>query len=443
MSNESELDDKNNLIDVLIDNDEASENVENIFMEPSKEELQDTINETKIELTEEDKDKYKPVEKKKRGRQTNKIPSSDELDEMTDEEVIDNMSDQDKELYMEFSAFLEDKAKIKQDDGIKEIIPTGIDVLDAILGGGFAVGTLGMVAGPPGSGKSMIAIQTMASAQQKYKGNMLVSYLDSEEATTTVRMSNLGVKYPKIKPYNDITVEKVFKFIEGLCLYKEVKNIIDIPSIVVWDSVANTLSQKEREVEDISYALAYKARLLSLLIPKYVSKLAIYNICLICVNQLRDSIQIGPYQKPKEMKFMSEGKTVPGGNTLKFNAFHFLEMRVKGSLSADKLYGFDGIACEVHCVKNKLFPPNIKVLILGDFVRGFSNFWTNYSFLVSNKRIDSGAWNKIVNDPKQTKFRTKDAFNLYNTDLYFKEMFDAETKDTIKKELIEKNNPEI
>lgn len=286
---------------------------------------------------------------------------------------------------------------------------------------------------------SMLAIQSMGAAQRKYNGNILVSMLDSEEATTTIRMSNLGVKNPKIKPYNDITVEKVFKFLEGMCLYKEMKGIVDTPSVVVWDSVANTLSQREREVEDINSVIGYKGRLLSLLIPKYISKLSTYNICLIAINQLRDVIQIGPFTPAKELKFMSQGKTMPGGNSFKFNAFHLIEMKTKETVTRDK-FGFDGYFAEMFCVKNKLFPPNIKIPIAGNFVHGFSNYWTNYRFLVDNKRMITGAWNYLADLPN-TKCRTKDMLETYNTNPLFKEAFDKAVKETIQTEIIEKHNP--
>ena len=172
------------------------------------------------------------------------------------------------------------------------------------------------------------------------------------EATTAIRLAMLGVKYPNIKPYVDITVEKVFKFLEGLCLFKQNKDVVDIPSVVVWDSIANTLSQKEREAEDVNSVIGYKARMLSILVPKYVAKCAQHNICLIAVNQLRDVISMGPFSTPKDLKFMSGSKSIPGGNTLKFNSFHLVEMKVKSVIDREK-YGFDGIVCKIKCVKNK------------------------------------------------------------------------------------------
>lgn len=422
---------------------------ESEFPEIPPEVFEKSLNDIKIEITDEDKQKYnKEVinsEKKKPGRKPGvkkDIPTPDEVThQMTDEEIESGMDQKTKDLYMEFNSFLEDKTDIKSDSGIKETIPTGIDVLDTIMGGGFAIGSMGVITGQPGSGKSMIAIQCMGAAQRKYNGNVIVSMLDSEEATTTIRMSNLGVRNPKVKPYNDITVEKVFKFLEGMCLYKEMKGIIETPSIVVWDSVANTLSQREREAEDINSVIGYKGRLLSLLIPKYVAKLSIYNICLITINQLRDVISIGNFAPAKELKYMSQGKTMPGGNSLKFNAFHLLEMKAKETAAEEK-FGFNGFFAEINCVKNKLFPPNIKVSVAGNFVTGFSNFWTNYKFLVDNKRIVTGAWNYLVDLPL-TKLRTKDFENQYREDPVLREAFDKSLKECLQTELVDKHNPKI
>lgn len=346
-----------------------------------------------------------------------------------------------KELYEEFSTFLEVKEDMKPETELKKTIPIGIDLLDAVLGGGFAIGAFSIIVGQPGSGKSMLAMKALGQGQREYNGEMLGGYLDSEVSTTSIRLSNLGVRYPKLKPYSDITIEKVFKFIEGLCLFKEKKKIISTPSIVVWDSIANTLSEKEREAEDVNSIIGFKARMLSTYIPKYVAKLGQHNISLIAVNQLRDVMNIGQFAPAKDLKFMSASKDMPGGNVLKFNAFHLLEMKVGTVLTQDK-YGFDGIIAKVKCVKNKLFSPNIEVEVLGSFTTGFSNFWTNYHFLIKTKRLNSGAWNYLINLPDK-KFRTKDAKKLYHKDKNFKEKFDESTKEAIQTEIIDKYNPEI
>jgi len=390
----------------------TEENIENLEIDTK--EILDSV---KVEVSEEDLEETKQPKK-----------SKDDTDKLA------------QELYEEFSTFLEDKADMKPEVELKKTIPTGIDLLDAILGGGFAIGALSIIVGQPGSGKSMLAMQALAKGQQVYNGQMIGGYLDSEESTTQIRLANLGVRYPKLKPYSDITVEKVFKFLEGLCLFKQKKKILDIPSMVVWDSIANTLSEKEREAEDVNSVIGYKARMLSILIPKYVAKLGQHNVSLIAVNQLRDVMSIGQFAPAKDLKFMSASKDMPGGNVLKFNAFHLLEMKVGTVLTQEK-YGFDGVIARTKCVKNKLFAPNIEIEILGSFNTGFSNFWTNYHFLSKTKRLSTGAWNYLVNLPEK-KFRTKDAEQLYNTDDNFKKSFDSAVQEAIQTEIIEKYNPD-
>lgn len=346
-----------------------------------------------------------------------------------------------KELYAEFHSFLEAKSDIVADEGVKGVISTGVDVADAILGGGFAIGGLNIIVGQPGSGKTMLAAQTLGEGQKQYKGELLGGFLDSEEATTAKRLAALGVRYPNLNPYVDITVEKVFKFLEGLCLFKQNKKIIETPSVVIWDSIANTLSQKEREAEDVNSVIGYKARMLSILIPKYVAKCAQHNICFIAVNQLRDVISIGPFSAPKDLKFMTASKSMPGGNVLKFNAFHLVEMKVKSVIDREKM-GFDGVVAKIKCVKNKLFTPNIEVEIVGSFNSGFSNFWTNYNFMTTTKRMNTGAWNSLVTLPDK-KFRTKDAYTLYQEDEVFRNAYDVSAKEAIQTEIVDKYSQEM
>lgn len=350
--------------------------------------------------------------------------------------------DETKKLYEEFSSFLEQKEGFVEDVGVKETISTGIDLADAILGGGFVIGALNIIVGQPGSGKTMLAIQMLAQGQKQFKGKLLGSFLDAEESTTTVRMSNLGVKYPKIKPYVDITVEKVFKFLEALCVFKQEKDLIDTPSIVIWDSIANTLTVKEREAEDPKSVIGYKARVLSMTIPQYVSKCAKNNICLLAINQLRDVLSLDMFApSSNDFKFMTSSKTMPGGNVLKFNAFQLVEMKLGKIIEPEKL-GFEGIRVKMNCVKNKLFPPNVPVSLVGSFTEGFSNFWTNYEFMRDHKRMVTGAWNYLVDLPEK-KFRTKDALDLYKKDETFREAFDKAAKETIQTEIIDKYDIKI
>ena len=89
-----------------------------------------------------------------------------------------------------------------------------------------------------------------------------------------------------------------------------------------------------------------------------------------------------------------------------------------------------------------MFPPNVEVPVVGSFVTGFSNFWTNYNFLKTTKRLNAGAWNYLISYPDK-KFRTKDAPQLYKEDSKFKEKFDEAVSEAIDTEIIKKYNPVV
>lgn len=369
-----------------------------------------------------------------------------ELDETDNIKPIDaKQLDEDEnatnELFTEFNDFLKKKTDLVEDVKVRALVPTGIQLLDTILGGGFPVGAMSMIVGQPGSGKSMLAFQTLGNAQKHFNGKLLGNVLDSEHSASRVRLANLGVRNPMLNPHNEITVESVFKYVEAVCLFKEKKNIIDVPSLVIWDSIANTLTQKEIEAEDPNSVIGYKARLLSLCVPKYVAKCSKYNICMITVNQLRDNMQMGIFKPKKELKFLTGDKTVPGGNVLRFNAFHLIEMSTGKELTQDK-YGFSGVEVKLKCVKNKLFPPNITISLYGSFTSGFSNFWTNYYMLADYKRLNTGAWNYLIDLPDK-KFRTKDAPDLYEKEEGFRKAFDAAVESVLKEEYIDKYQTEL
>jgi len=54
--------------------------------------------------------------------------------------------------------------------GDEALVRTGIDALDAVLGGGFPRGTIGTLEGPPSSGRSALAARLLASATRRGLG---------------------------------------------------------------------------------------------------------------------------------------------------------------------------------------------------------------------------------------------------------------------------------
>lgn len=339
------------------------------------------------------------------------------------------------EFQDEFDAFLNKKIDVSNDNGGEyEKIPTGIDLLDCMSGGGLPVGQFIQFVGLPGSFKSTLVAQYVGNAQKHFNGKMLCVYYDTEVTMTKKRLIQLGVCNPPLKPYDDITIEQLFQTIEAMCAYKESKGI-DIPSIIVWDSIANTSTLKERSTDEINQTLGLKQKLLSQLLPRYLPRLQSAKIQLIATNQLRDRLDVGMYGPPPDLKGLGSFD-IPGGKAIKFNCSTLLMLQNRAELKEEQ-YGFRGYLLEAKFIKNKHFQPQIKFDLVTDFSKGIDNFFTNYKLLSENKRLQTGAWNHLVTIP-DVKFRTKDAKHLYNTDERFKQAFDKEVKDVLQTVYIDK-----
>jgi len=358
---------------------------------------------------------------------TKGIVDSIKLDD--DEKNALKNSDVDSGLQMELDQFINDKVEIDNSCGGQFMqIKTGVDLLDHLSGGGFNVGGFTMVIGNPGSFKSTLMAQIIGYNQKVYNGQMLTVYFDTEASMTTKRLAQLGVKNPLIKPYSDCTVEKLFKTIEAICAYKQTKGLTEIPTIIVWDSIANTSTDAERGTDNINSTMGLKQKLISQLLPRYLNKMVESKICLLGINQMRDRLNVGMYAPAPDLMHTANFE-IPGGKALKYNASHMLKLQNRGEIKKE-MYEFDGAKVEIEFLKNKAFSSYIKAPIIVDYKHGVSNFWTNYTLLVDNAQLKPGAWNYLIKYPEK-KFRTKDAPETYETDPKFKEVFDNAVKEVL------------
>lgn len=366
-------------------------------------------------------------EPKKRGRKKKEQLSSSNNEELNNLKI-------EYELQQDLDNFLV-KNDIKQELLSKMILPTGLDVLDAVLGGGIPMHFCQLV-GNPGCSKSTLAARILAEGQRLYKPKFLAKYFDSEASTSKERLFNLGVMYPSITPYDqEVTVEKIFKSVDAMCKFKaDHPELLEIPSIIIWDSIANTLTEKGMLADNPDQVLGEKARVLSQGMPKLVNILNKYNISLVGVNQLRDKIEMGIFKTPNVLRYLASSN-IPGGKSLLFNSYQILFLQHVKEVDN---YGFKGAIIEVKTVKNKMFTPNLSIKLILSFERGFSNFWSNYEFLKETKRVNAGAWCYLINYPT-IKFRQQDAINYYRANQAFRDAWKEALDDAIKKELIEAN----
>jgi DNA repair protein RadA/Sms len=125
-------------------------------------------------------------------------------------------------------AQLIDLGKLTQADRLKRR-PTAIQELDRVLGGGLVPGSLILLGGEPGIGKSTLVAQIAAALGQ----NDEIIYVSGEESASQIksRLIRLAIKSEKIKFLNETSAEKI------LATVRQLK-----PALVIIDSIQTIYS---------------------------------------------------------------------------------------------------------------------------------------------------------------------------------------------------------
>ena len=113
-----------------------------------------------------------------------------------------------------------------------ERVTTGISELDRVLGGGIVKGSLVLVGGDPGIGKSTLLLQMCAKLSDK---NVSVLYVSGEESERqiAIRSERLGRQSSDMLLYCETDIEKIEAAIEN-----------GKPEFVIVDSIQNMYSSK-------------------------------------------------------------------------------------------------------------------------------------------------------------------------------------------------------
>lgn len=174
---------------------------------------------------------------------------------------------------------------------------TGILPLDRALGRGLPRGRMIEIYGPPQSGKSTIAMSTIAQAQVRGE---ICAWIDAEHALDVPYAQEIGMNTTKMLVSAPDTGEQAFYTMEKLCRSGEV-------SVIVVDSVAALLPRNMREAEYGDAMVGMHPQFLSKSVPKLIPALDNGVTSLIFINQLRESIG-KQYGSPE---YRPGGKAVP------------------------------------------------------------------------------------------------------------------------------------
>ena len=253
-----------------------------------------------------------------------------------------------------------------------ETISTGSLGLDIALGvGGLPRGRVVEVYGPESSGKTTLALQTVAEAQ---KSGGVCGFIDAEHALDPAYARKLGVNLDDLLISQPDNGEQALEIADTLIRSGSV-------DVLVIDSVAALTPKAEIEGEMGESRPGLQARLMSQALRKLTGSISRTKTMVIFINQIRMKIGV-MYGSPE---------TTTGGNALKFYASVRLDIRRVSTLKDrdDPI----GNSVRVKVVKNKVAPPFKQVEFDIMFGEGISKTGELIDLGVKANVVEkSGAW---------------------------------------------------
>lgn len=265
--------------------------------------------------------------------------------------------------------------------GVSAWLDTGLPQLNMILSakhnGGFPLGRIAEISGPPSCGKTMIATAVMKSAQEQ--GGFAI-FLDFERTFEQDFARKLGLNVDDEKQFiykRPTTMEEAFDMIKPIV---DTINKVGYnkPIAVIYDSIPH--AQPKSVVDKKHSELGMNdqtaiSRGLSACLPKLQAEIADSPISFIMLNQIRDDL--GPNQYKKVKSFA--GKAL----------LHACSVRVRLAKNSA------GYTAKV--IKNKTSRPHGKCSYLWDDNTGFDEMGSNIIYAKDLGIIQGkGAWFEFV-----------------------------------------------
>jgi recombination protein RecA len=215
-------------------------------------------------------------------------------------------------------------------------ISTGSLSLDIALGGrGLPRGRVIEIFGNEASGKTTIALHTVASAQ---KEGGVAAYIDAEHALDPSWAKRIGVDLENLLVSQPANAEEALRIAELLIK----SNAVDI---IVIDSVAALVPKAEVDGEIGDSHVGLQARLMSQALRILNPAISKTRTCMIFINQIRQKVGV----------FFGNPETTSGGLALNFYSSVRMEVRKAGQIKkGDETIGNE---VSVKVVKNKVAPP--------------------------------------------------------------------------------------
>jgi len=305
---------------------------------------------------------------------------------------------------------------------VGEWMSTGCVALDSILGGGLPVGRIVEIYGDNSTGKSLIAAQVAALAQEE--GDIAV-YADTETAVSLKIMEAVGVDISNLIYSVPDTIEEVFEFFDATIEAKAVANP-EKKLVLIWDSIAATSVNQEVAAVYGKATMGRHAQIMSQGLRKIIRKISKGKVCGLFLNQTREKIGI----------MFGDNVATFGGKAVGFYASIRVELKISNKIKVGKKV--IGIMARAYVTKNKVAMPFKRATLPIFFGHGIDDALASFYFLKDAKLLDGQGWYTIPALPDIKKFQKSGFETVY--DKHFQEIADLIMKSEVEDTEIEEDD---
>ncbi|BDV02302.1 MAG: protein RecA [Candidatus Hepatoplasma vulgare] len=296
--------------------------------------------------------------------------------------------------------------KNKNDEKISAI-STGSYLIDEITGiNGYPKGRIIEIFGPESSGKTTLALHSIASAQ---KNGIISAFIDAEHSIDVSFAQRIGVDIKSLIISQPNSGEQALELVEHLLNTKKI-------GLIVIDSVAALTPQEEIDGNISDKTVGLQARLMAKSLRKLNSIISDTKAVVIFINQIREKIGV----------IFGNPEITPGGRALKFYSTLRIETRLKERVGTQN--NLIGQKTTVKIIKNKLAVPYKKTEVLIYFDKGINNEEEILELALKSEVLTkNGSWYFYKNKKiAQGKNETLNKLKIEN-------LFEEIKKETLKK----------
>jgi len=295
------------------------------------------------------------------------------------------------------------------------IVPTpSLELNNALYCGGLS----GIVElyGPPASGKTSLAIETLAKSL-KEDPNFMALWVETEHSITEDILRQHGVDISRVVFADQANVDSAESVLD-IAYGAIVQGVVNM---VIVNSVAGFLPKQEFESDLEKQNVGRTAQLMSKLFRKITGPAGKNKINIVFINQLRDKIGV----------MFGDPSTTTGGRALAFYADQRIRMSALKIQSSDPITADEGV--KIHCIVQKnrragIHNPNTECTFYAKFETGIDSTVGIPKLLADNGIFERGGswWYYPSKDNVQTiagvecKFRSeKDLQSELSSNLEF------------------------